>query len=55
MKRCIRLSLTAVKMSFTTNKPKATKFSCTAKFRYRQEDTPVEVELLEIDQCTYYI
>jgi tRNA-specific 2-thiouridylase len=40
-------SLKAVKMSFTTNEPKSSKFSCTAKFRYRQEDTPVEVELLE--------
>lgn len=40
-------SLTAVKMGFTTNKPKEKVFNCTAKFRYRQEDTPVEVELLE--------
>ncbi|HWK24351.1 MAG TPA: tRNA 2-thiouridine(34) synthase MnmA [Ureibacillus sp.] len=40
-------SLSAVKMSFTTKKAKPSKFSCTAKFRYRQEDTPVEVELFE--------
>lgn len=40
-------SLTAVKMSFTSDKPFPTKFSCTAKFRYRQEDTPVEVEMRE--------
>lgn len=40
-------SLKAINMSFTSNKPKPTKFTCTAKFRYRQEDTPVEVELLD--------
>ncbi len=40
-------SLTAVKMSFTSERPKPKKFSCTAKFRYRQEDSPVEVEILE--------
>lgn len=40
-------SLMAVKMGFTSDRPKSSKFSCTAKFRYRQEDTPVEVELLE--------
>jgi len=37
--------LTAVNMSFTTNTPKSKTFSCTAKFRYRQEDVQVEVEL----------
>lgn len=40
-------SLTAVKMSFTSDQPKPKKFQCTAKFRYRQEDSPVEVELLD--------
>nr|WP_106780085.1 tRNA 2-thiouridine(34) synthase MnmA [Lysinibacillus timonensis] len=39
-------SLKAVKMSFTSNNPKPSTFKCTAKFRYRQDDTPVEVELL---------
>ncbi|KOO52271.1 tRNA 2-thiouridine(34) synthase MnmA [Viridibacillus sp. FSL E2-0187] len=43
-------SLTAVKLGFTSNKPKQEKFSCTAKFRYRQEDTPVEVEMLGDDK-----
>ena len=38
-------SLTAVKMNYTSTKI-AGKFSCTAKFRYRQTDTPVEVEIL---------
>lgn len=40
-------ALTAVKMNFTTNEPKPKKFNATAKFRYRQEDSPVEVELLQ--------
>ncbi|TSI03263.1 tRNA 2-thiouridine(34) synthase MnmA [Lysinibacillus sp. BW-2-10] len=40
-------SLKAVNMGFTSNKLKPSKFSCTAKFRYRQEDSPVEVELFE--------
>ncbi|HEY4532503.1 MAG TPA: tRNA 2-thiouridine(34) synthase MnmA [Kurthia sp.] len=40
-------SLTAVKTSFTTNREMPTKFNCTAKFRYRQTDVPVEVEILE--------
>ena len=40
-------ALTAVKMSFTSNEPKPAKFAATAKFRYRQEDSPVEVELRE--------
>ncbi|MGE7949659.1 tRNA 2-thiouridine(34) synthase MnmA [Lysinibacillus sp. NPDC093688] len=39
-------SLTAVKMSYTSTKKLPGKFSCTAKFRYRQTDTPVEVEIL---------
>ncbi|KOP72455.1 thiouridylase [Lysinibacillus sp. FJAT-14745] len=40
-------SLTAVKMSYTSTKKLPGKFSCTAKFRYRQTDTPVTVEILE--------
>ncbi|MEK5433653.1 tRNA 2-thiouridine(34) synthase MnmA [Lysinibacillus sp. FSL R7-0073] len=40
-------SLTAVKMSNTSTKKLPRKFFCTAKFRYRQTDTPVEVEILE--------
>jgi len=40
-------SLTAVKMNYTSTKKLPGKFSCTAKFRYRQTDTPVEVEILE--------
>ncbi|MEK4255228.1 tRNA 2-thiouridine(34) synthase MnmA [Ureibacillus sp. FSL K6-2830] len=40
-------SLIATNMGFTSNQPKPKKFTCTAKFRYRQEDTPVEVELLD--------
>ncbi len=38
-------ALTAVKMSFTSDQPKPEKFSATAKFRYRQTDSPVEVEM----------
>ena len=40
-------ALTAVKMSFTSERPKPQKFKCTAKFRYRQTDSPVEVEMQE--------
>ena len=39
-------ALSAVKMSFTGETPTGT-FTCTAKFRYRQVDTPVEVEMRE--------
>ena len=39
-------ALSAVKMSFTGETPTG-KFACTAKFRYRQEDSPVEVEMRE--------
>ena len=39
-------ALTAVKMSFTGETPTG-KFACTAKFRYRQVDSPVEVEMRE--------
>ncbi|TAA66865.1 tRNA 2-thiouridine(34) synthase MnmA [Planococcus salinarum] len=38
-------SLSAVNLSFTSNIPPAEKFDCTAKFRYRQEDTGVTVEM----------
>lgn len=40
-------SLTAVKTSFTTNRTFDQNFSCTAKFRYRQTDVPVDVTLLD--------
>ena len=37
--------LKASSVHFTTNTPKATRFDCTAKFRYRQKDVKVTVEL----------
>ena len=40
-------SLLASSLSFTTKDPQPNKFTCTAKFRYRQPDTEVEVEVLE--------
>jgi len=40
-------SLTATDISFTTAKEMPKKFNCTAKFRYRQPDTKVSVELRE--------
>lgn len=40
-------SLTATDLSFTTARKLPTKLSCTAKFRYRQPDTNVTVELAE--------
>lgn len=42
-------SLEATDVHFTTNTPHATEFSCTAKFRYRQQDTGVRV-ILNDDQ-----
>ncbi|MEC1179834.1 tRNA 2-thiouridine(34) synthase MnmA [Metasolibacillus meyeri] len=39
-------ALSAVKMNFTTERELPKEFNCTAKFRYRQEDSPVKVELL---------
>ena len=43
-------SLLASSLSFTTKDPQPNKFTCTAKFRYRQPDTEVEVEILEGDK-----
>lgn len=40
-------SLKAIKMNYITTKPLANTFSCTAKFRYRQVDEPVTVEIME--------
>lgn len=42
-------SLRANKVSFTSEKPKPTTFTCTAKFRYRQPDREVTVHLEEND------
>ncbi|MCG3089209.1 tRNA 2-thiouridine(34) synthase MnmA [Sporosarcina cyprini] len=44
-------SLTAVNISFTTARKMPQTFECTAKFRYRQPDTKVKVELLEGDRA----
>lgn len=38
-------ALTAVKLSFTTSEERPQTFNCTAKFRYRQQDSPVTVEM----------
>ncbi|OCS88481.1 tRNA 2-thiouridine(34) synthase MnmA [Caryophanon tenue] len=38
-------ALTAVNLGFTSNEPKPQTFTCTAKFRYRQDDSPVTVEM----------
>ncbi|MFJ8255968.1 tRNA 2-thiouridine(34) synthase MnmA [Peribacillus asahii] len=40
-------SLTAVKMSWVADQAPAKEFTCTAKFRYRQTDSPVSVKVLE--------
>ena len=40
-------SLTAIDISFSTAREMPKTFSCTAKFRYRQPDTKVTVELME--------
>ena len=43
-------SLTATDLSFTTTLEKPVKFDCTAKFRYRQEDIGVHVEIISEDR-----
>ncbi|MBP2240529.1 tRNA-specific 2-thiouridylase [Cytobacillus eiseniae] len=43
-------SITAVNMSWVSNVEKAKTFQCTAKFRYRQPDNQVTVEILEDNQ-----
>lgn len=43
-------SITATNISWVSNQPKEKQFNCTAKFRYRQEDHPVTVQLLEGDE-----
>lgn len=40
-------SITAVNVSFVSDRPKPKTFECTAKFRYRQPDNAVTVELQE--------
>lgn len=40
-------SITAVNVSFVSNRKKPETFECTAKFRYRQPDNAVTVQLLE--------
>ena len=42
-------SLTATDIQFTNDLPKEKTFECTAKFRYRQQDTKVKVVLDEKD------
>ena len=42
-------SLTATDIQFTNDLPKEQTFECTAKFRYRQQDTKVKVLLDETD------
>ncbi len=43
--------LDASDIHFTTNEKKPREFVCTAKFRYRQKDTPVTVRLLDYDRA----
>jgi len=40
-------SITAVNVSWVSDRDKSTSFECTAKFRYRQADNQVRVELLD--------
>ena len=40
-------SLTAINLSFATARELPATFECTAKFRYRQADTKVTVEMME--------
>lgn len=43
-------SLNAVKTSFSTKREMPSTFECTAKFRYRQKDVPVTVEMIGEDK-----
>ena len=43
--------LEASQIHFTTDQDRGTEFSCTAKFRYRQQDVPVTVRLLDGDRA----
>lgn len=40
-------SITATNVSWVSNKPKEKEFECTAKFRYRQDDNKVTVQILD--------
>lgn len=44
-------SLNASQLHFTTHEKRPKEFTCTAKFRYRQNDTPVTVRLVENDKA----
>ncbi|ACV57988.1 tRNA 2-thiouridine(34) synthase MnmA [Alicyclobacillus acidocaldarius] len=44
-------ALTADTVSFVAERPPAKRFRCTAKFRYRQDEQPVEVEMTGEDTC----
>ncbi len=44
-------ALTADTVSFVAEQPPAKRFRCTAKFRYRQDDQPVDVEMTGEDTC----
>jgi len=43
--------LEASQIHFTTEQDRGREFSCTAKFRYRQQDVPVTVRLLDGDRA----
>ena len=47
-------SLIATDFNWIPEKPKQNKFSCFAKFRYRQPDQKVEVEILEDTVNVYF-
>ena len=49
MMHFIRIVLTAIDIKFSTARELPKTFTCTAKFRYRQPDTKVTVELQEDD------
>ncbi len=48
---CMQIAWKQAKSTFTTDQDRGTEFSCTAKFRYRQQDVPVTVRLLEGDRA----
>ena len=50
MRNYILIVFQQARFQFTTKDPQPNKFTCTAKFRYRQPDTEVDVEILEDDK-----
>lgn len=47
-------SLRAIQVNWISNKEKPKEFTCTAKFRYRQPDVPVKVQILDNNEVNVH-